>query len=224
MIASHRRRAGATIVRHVDPETSLPEYPGACTVCPRCGELRFCGVFGHKPTIDVISHEGRVHPPTANPAPDRLAVNGPLARSAQDLLLGMEVAGGPVGAEGIAYSWKLPPARGSHLRDYRIGYVLDDPFCPVTAEVRQVLEKTIDALGKAGARQCCPMTLRRTVTGAPPLGYSKRRADSGPSTSATMTLFSCRWILSPLSRMTTAAAYSSGRSLPLPGRASTWTC
>ncbi len=112
----------------------------------------FCGVFGHKPTIDVISDEGFVDPPNASPAPDRLSVNGPLARSPQDLLLAMKIAGGPVGTAQTAYSWKLPPARGARLRDYRIGYVLDDPFCPVAQDVRQQLEKTIDGLGKAGAR------------------------------------------------------------------------
>ena len=34
--------------------------------------------------------------------------------------------------------------------DYRIGYVLDDPFCPVAADVRDVLTNAIDALRKAG--------------------------------------------------------------------------
>jgi amidase len=112
----------------------------------------FCGVFGHKSTIDVISDEGFVEPPNASGSPDRLSVNGPLARSPRDLLLGLQIAGGPVGVQRIAYSWKLPPARGAQLRDYRIGYVMDDPFCPVAPDVRQQLEKTIDALGKAGAR------------------------------------------------------------------------
>lgn len=112
----------------------------------------FCGVFGHKSTIHLVSTEGFINPPHANLSPDLLAVNGPLARSPQDLLLGLAVAGGPVGLDRAAYSWKLPPPRGSRLRDYRIGYVLDDPFCPVTPPVRQVLEKTIGALAKAGAR------------------------------------------------------------------------
>src|SRR5450755_337916 len=81
----------------------------------------FCGVFGHKSTIDVISDEGFVEPPNASGSPDRLSVNGPLARSPRDLLLGLQIAGGPVGVQRIAYSWKLPPARGAQLRDYRIG-------------------------------------------------------------------------------------------------------
>ncbi|HTQ56431.1 MAG TPA: amidase family protein [Bryobacteraceae bacterium] len=112
----------------------------------------FCGVFGHKPTIGVISAEGFVAPPAANPAPDRLSVNGPLARSPRDLLLAMRIAGGPVGAAAVAYSWNLPPARGAQLRDYRIGYVVDDPFCAVTPAVRRQLENAITAIGKAGAR------------------------------------------------------------------------
>jgi amidase len=72
----------------------------------------FCGVFGHKPTIDVISDEGFVEPPDANPSPDRLSVNGPLSRNPRDLLLALQLAGGPAGMQRIAYSWKLPPARG----------------------------------------------------------------------------------------------------------------
>jgi amidase len=112
----------------------------------------FCGVFGHKPTIDLISDEGFVDPPNASPAPDRLSVNGPLARSPQDLLLGLQISGGPVGVQRIAYSWKLPPPRGARLRDYRIGYVLDDSFCPVAPDVRRQLEGAIDALGRAGGR------------------------------------------------------------------------
>src|SRR5580658_4240534 len=119
----------------------------------------FCGVFGHKPTIDVVSDQGFVEPLNASPAPDRLSVNGPLARHAHDLPMGLQIAGGPAGVERIAYSWKLPPARGAQLRDYRIGYVLDDPFCPVAPDVGLQLERTIDAWGEAvggqyAARRC----------------------------------------------------------------------
>jgi amidase len=79
-----------------------------------------------------------------------LNVTGPLARSAQDLHLELEVIGGPLPEESAAYRWHLPPPRGARLRDYRIGYVLDDPFCPVTPEVKNVLVSTIEALRKQG--------------------------------------------------------------------------
>jgi amidase len=46
----------------------------------------------------------------------------------------------------------LPPPRRKRLRDYRIGYVIDDPFCPVDAPVRDVLTRAIEALRSAGAQ------------------------------------------------------------------------
>ena len=74
-----------------------------------------------------------------------------MARSAADLKAAMLVLGGPDNDEAIAYRWSLPPARGTRLADYRIGYVLDDPLCPLTAEVAEVLGETIKALRTAGA-------------------------------------------------------------------------
>ena len=79
-----------------------------------------------------------------------MGVAGPMARGAEDLRIMLEVIGGQVPGEAVALQWKLPPARRARLRDYRIGYVLDDPFCAVTAEVRDVLTNAIDALRKAG--------------------------------------------------------------------------
>jgi len=37
------------------------------------------------------------------------------------------------------------------LSDYRIGYILDDPFCPVSSEVRELLTAAIVSLRTAGA-------------------------------------------------------------------------
>ena len=74
-----------------------------------------------------------------------------MARSAADLKAAMLVLGGPDTDEAIAYRWSLPPARGTRLADYRIGYVLDDRLCPLTPEVAEVLGETIKALRNAGA-------------------------------------------------------------------------
>jgi amidase len=113
----------------------------------------FCGVYGHKPTLDVVPMRGHIPPPPGIPAtpPSTLPVAGPLARSAADLRAAMEVLGGPDGDEARAYRWSLPPARGARLGDYRIGYVLDDPICPVTPEVGDALAAAVEALRKAGA-------------------------------------------------------------------------
>ena len=59
--------------------------------------------------------------------------------------------GGPDPEEIIAYSWTLPPARGTRLSDYQIGYVIDDPLCPVSTDVKEVLINAIETLKKTGA-------------------------------------------------------------------------
>ena len=113
----------------------------------------FCGVYGHKPTLDVVPLRGHVPPPPGvrlSP-PTSLSVAGPLARSAADLRAALEVMGGPMEDEGRAWRWTLPPARAARLADYRIGYVLDDPLCPVSPEVGDALRGAVEALRKAGA-------------------------------------------------------------------------
>jgi len=114
----------------------------------------FCGVYGHKPSLDVVPLRGHIPPPPGIPAtpPSTLPVAGPLARTAADLLAALEVLGGPDGDEARAWRWSLPPARGARLADYRIGYVLDHPRCPVSPEVGDALAATIEALRKAGAQ------------------------------------------------------------------------
>ena len=114
----------------------------------------FCGIFGHRGTRNVIPTEGHGPPhPGRPPRPkSEESVVGPLARSAADLKLALEVCGGPVAPESVAYRWQLPPARGNVLRDYRIGYVIDDPFCRVSSDLRETYERAIDELRAAGAR------------------------------------------------------------------------
>jgi amidase len=111
----------------------------------------FCGVYGHKPTLGAVPLRGHVPPPPGVPdVPQLLPVAGPLARSAADLRAAMEVLGGPDEADARAYRWALPAARGTRLGEYRIGFVLDDPRCPVSPDVGEVLARAIDGLGKAG--------------------------------------------------------------------------
>jgi len=114
----------------------------------------FCGVFGHKPTISLVPFRGHVPPLPGTPvgAEQGLPVVGPLARSAEDLLLALRILGGPVPENAIAYRWSLPPARRTSVRDLRIGYVLDHPLCPVSREVKVRLQAGVEALRAAGAK------------------------------------------------------------------------
>ena len=113
----------------------------------------FCGVYGHKPTWGVVPMRGHIPPPPGMQGTgSELSVAGPLARSAEDLLLELGVVAGPDRDEAVAYRWTLPRPRHASLRDYRMGYVLDDPFCPVDAPAKAVLADAVAALRKAGAR------------------------------------------------------------------------
>jgi amidase len=119
----------------------------------------FCGVCGHKSSLNIVPLQGMIPPlPGLMPASidlaglNDLAVVGPLARSAADLKLELGIIAGPVPGEAIAHRWKLPPARKAKLREYKVGYVTDDPFCPVNPEIRAVMTDTVEALRQEGVK------------------------------------------------------------------------
>ena len=117
------------------------------------GPASFCGIYGHKPTLDVVSLVGHAPGGVREPAgfSTLLAVAGPMARDADDLEAGMQILGGPEHPDSKAFQWTLPSSRHQALRDYRIGYVLEDPIVPVSTETKSVLESAIRACERAGA-------------------------------------------------------------------------
>jgi amidase len=118
------------------------------------GPAAFCGVYGHKPTLDLVGLGGHL-PGGVHGMPGfstLLAVAGPMARSADDLEAALRVLAGPEAPEAKAFRWTLPEPRHQSLRDYRIGYVLSDPVAPVSAETRAVLERAVRACEGAGGR------------------------------------------------------------------------
>jgi amidase len=114
----------------------------------------FCGVYGHRPTLNIVPIRGHIPPPPGAPPlpPGEMAVAGPLARSAADLKMALEILGGPDVDRAIAYQWSLPPARKDRLSDYRIGYKVDDPLCSLSSDVKEVIVQVIESLGKANSR------------------------------------------------------------------------
>lgn len=114
----------------------------------------FCGTFGHKPSLDLVSLRGHL-PGGAASSPDfstLLAVGGPMARSAGDLLAALKIVGGPVAWNAKAWKWEMPEPRARSLKDFRVGYVIEDPIAPPASEVKVLLEKAVERLGRAGAR------------------------------------------------------------------------
>jgi amidase len=111
-----------------------------------------CGVYAHKPTFALVPSRGHT-PPQLPPLPfDRdLAVIGPMARSALDLALLLEVVAGPDPIEpGKAYKLALPPPRHDQLKDFRVLLIDTDPVMPPAACVRNAIDKLSANLGKAG--------------------------------------------------------------------------
>jgi amidase len=122
------------------------------------GSLRvpaaFCGIYSHKPTLELVSLKGYAPGGVSGLtgfSSTGLSVAGPMARSASDLMAALQVLGGPDGYDRKAWSWTLPPSRKRSLKDFRVGYVLDSPMASPTSEVRPVLQRTISALERTGA-------------------------------------------------------------------------
>ena len=108
----------------------------------------FNGVFGHKPTWGLIPCRGHALP-GAIAEPD-IAVVGPMARSAFDLELMMDVLARPDALDkGIRYDLKGLPYRD--LARLRVAVWANDPVSPVSRETQARVLKVADALAQAGA-------------------------------------------------------------------------
>jgi amidase len=114
----------------------------------------FCGLFGHKPTLNLVSASGQLPGGVRDNSgfDTLLAVVGPIARSAADLRAALKILGGPANYDAKAWKWELPAPRATSLKKFRVGYVIDDLIAPPTPEMKALLEKTIAALDRAGAQ------------------------------------------------------------------------
>jgi amidase len=112
-----------------------------------------CGVYAHKPTFALVPSRGHTPPPLPPLPYDRdLSVIGPMARSAADLSLLLDVMAGPDPLDGgKAYRLELPAPRHSELGDFRVLVIDSDPLLPTDNDVRAGIEKLAGHLGKAGA-------------------------------------------------------------------------
>ncbi len=114
----------------------------------------FCGVFGHKPSLGLVPLRGYSLPPAA-PVPGQgdLAVIGPMARSASDLALSLDVIAGPDEArDGIGYRLALPAPRHDNLKDFRILIIDTHPLMPTGEAVRSAIGRLASRLDKSGAQ------------------------------------------------------------------------
>jgi amidase len=119
----------------------------------------FCGICGHKPSLNLVPLQGSIPPlpslvpPSINLAGSNdLAVVGPLARCARDLKLELQIIAGPAPEDAKSLRCSLPKPRKAKLKEYKIGYVTDDPFCPVAPEIANIMSNTAFTLRREGVK------------------------------------------------------------------------
>jgi amidase len=80
-----------------------------------------------------------------------MGVQGPLARSAEDLELALSVLAGADVGEDVAWRVELPAARHARLPDFRVGVLPAIQWVPVDDEISGALESLASRLSALGA-------------------------------------------------------------------------
>lgn len=110
-----------------------------------------CGVFGHKPTFNIVPKRGHLGPPPSWLREGDLSVGGPLARSAEDLEIMLGLTAGPDWDRAAGWKLDLPPARVRNPKNLRVAVWIDDPYCDIDKESAALLNNAAKALEDAGA-------------------------------------------------------------------------
>jgi amidase len=109
----------------------------------------YCGVFGHKPTWNLLPMRG--HALGGVLTPTDISVIGPLARSAHDLETVLQLLCVPdvIEARGVRIDL---PALTEPTRALRVAVWCNDALCPVSAAVQARVDAVAQALAGQGAR------------------------------------------------------------------------
>jgi amidase len=109
----------------------------------------YCGIFGHKPTWGLLPPRG--HSLSGAAAMTDISVIGPLARSAEDLEIALDVLYGPDPAE-TKLIYRLPAPRGKRLADLRIAVWSSQPGHATDPETTGLLDDLAKFLRGSGAK------------------------------------------------------------------------
>jgi len=108
----------------------------------------YCGVYGHKPTWGVLPMRGHALPGSLTPSD--ISVIGPLARSARDLKLVMDIVGGADDIHLPGWQLALPEAPQKSLKDFRVAVWADDAIAPVDQSVKERVLMVAKLVEEAG--------------------------------------------------------------------------
>ncbi len=112
----------------------------------------FCGVYGHRPSETAMPRSGQFPLPPMPNAAGVMGVQGPLARSAKDLELALDVAAGPDTGEDVAWRLTIPPARRERLADYRVAILPPVEWVPLDSEILAAQDELAARLGRLGCQ------------------------------------------------------------------------
>jgi len=110
-----------------------------------------CGVFGHKPSFDIVPKRGHLPGPPGALSEGDLSVSGPLARSAEDLRLLLSLTAGPDWSDAAGWKLDLPAPRATQPKELRVAVWIEDEFCDIDAESAELLTNAAKALEASGA-------------------------------------------------------------------------
>jgi amidase len=111
----------------------------------------FCGVYGHRPSETLLPKSGQFPLPPLPNAVGVMGVQGPIARSAEDLELALSVLMGPEVGEDVAWRVELPASRHRRLADFRVAVLPAIPWLPLDDEIGRALDDLGARLGRLGA-------------------------------------------------------------------------
>src|SRR5262249_42554816 len=112
----------------------------------------FCGVYGHRPSETAMPRSGQFPMPPMPNAAVVMGVQGPMARSGEDLELALDVAAGPQAGEGGAWKIAIPPARRARLAGFRVAVLPALDWVTVDSEVVAALDNLASSLGRLGCQ------------------------------------------------------------------------
>ena len=109
----------------------------------------FCGVFGLKPTWNIMPLRG--HSVLGALTPRDISVIGPFARNAQDLELLLDIVAGADDLHFPGWSLSLPKADQKELRDFKVAVWSDESIAPVDSEIIDRVELVAKIASSHGA-------------------------------------------------------------------------
>lgn len=115
----------------------------------------YCGIFGHKPSANLIPMRGG-GPPTSPPSPHLMTdfgVAGPMARTAADLGLALKVLAGPDEIwDGKGYKLSLPISRHNDIKNFRVLILNTHPLCSTSKIIQKSMDDLAEDLVKVGVK------------------------------------------------------------------------